>query len=151
METRRRPSPSDARLARGEPDELGGASELQETAGDHQAGARAATEPGGRRGVLPSRHEALKRHAYASTHTLLTGRVRKSSSSVAARQRSWGMIITGALVAFLYVACFGLGQQVPLPQLPAVARWQRQRLLPSVRAGVRSCMLGISHCPASGP
>ena len=98
-----------------------------------------------------TRQQELKRHAYASTHTLLTGRVRKSSSAVAARHRSWGMIITGALVAFLYVACYGLGQQVLLPQLPAVARWLRLRLLPSVRAGIRACMLGISQCPASGP
>ena len=145
METRRRPSPSDARLACGEPDEFVGASELQEAAGDHQAGASAATERAGRRGMLPTRHEALKRHAYASTHTLLTGRVRKSSSAVAARQRSWGMIITGALVAFVYVACYGLGQQVQLPQLPAVARVAAAAAAP-ICAGGRSLM-HVGHQP----
>eukprot|EP00802_Teleaulax_amphioxeia_P028338 Tamp_29996.p1 GENE.Tamp_29996~~Tamp_29996.p1 ORF type:complete len:235 (+),score=53.74 Tamp_29996:34-705(+) len=107
MEARRRPSPSDARLARGYADEHDGASELQDAAGD-----RPGEEGALRRGALLPKDEALKRHAYASTHTLFTGRARKSSSAVVARQRSWGMVITGALVAFVYVASYGLGQQV---------------------------------------
>jgi len=149
MEARRRPSPSDARLARGYADEHDGASELQDAAGD-----RPGEEGALRRGALLPKDEALKRHAYASTHTLFTGRARKSSSAVVARQRSWGMVITGALVAFVYVASYGLGQQVPLlpaSALPPGCSGSACTMRACGRAGVRAACLPRRRAPRAAP
>ena len=63
----------------------------------------------GRRG-LPHSKEEYKRHAYASNHALFTGRAWKSNTAAVNRQRKWGIMITGALVLFVYASSYGLGQ-----------------------------------------
>eukprot|EP00277_Geminigera_cryophila_P017336 CAMPEP_0179443244 /NCGR_PEP_ID=MMETSP0799-20121207/26658_1 /TAXON_ID=46947 /ORGANISM="Geminigera cryophila, Strain CCMP2564" /LENGTH=190 /DNA_ID=CAMNT_0021229029 /DNA_START=121 /DNA_END=690 /DNA_ORIENTATION=- len=93
---RRRPITSDAHLGDGEHDSY---QELQEAA-----------SAGGLRPAAGGRRQEYKRHAYASNHALFTGRARKPNSAVVNRQRKWGLYITGALVAFVYCASYGLGQ-----------------------------------------
>ena len=90
---RRRPPSADARMQN-----VDGGHELHDVGMSPKLGA-------GRRDTYTARV------AFPSSHALFTGRARKSSSAMAARQRKYGMLLTGALVLFVYVASYGLGRR----------------------------------------
>ena len=89
---RRRPPSADARMQN-----VDGGHELHDVGMSPKQGA--------------GRRDTYKSVAFPSSHALFTGRARKSSSAMAARQRKYGMLLTGALVLFVYVASYGLGRR----------------------------------------